>query len=158
METIVIDIESNNLGRIIFILDILKGDFKSFNPVKFKLDSGSDFTTVSAKDLYDLGYTREFLEKCPEHIESASTASEDNNLKLQYITNVSIKFGDRELQGCRIFFALDTNLRSLFGTDILKYFNWEVNYDTGILQLTKTTNEPKLSPGEVPLQIYTVEV
>jgi len=155
MESIIIPFIFSSLGRVNFSADIMTGDYKSFKSVRFKLDSGSDFTTISCKDLYSLGYTHEFLKSCPFHSTNATTASSD--IKLQYIKDVSIKFGNREMQGCRIFFALDSQLRSLFGSDILKYFNWEVNYDKGLLRLSPTENSPALSEGESPLQIYIVE-
>ena len=155
MAAIIIPFEFNSLGRVDFIADVVTSDFKSFKGVRFKLDSGSDFTTIDSKDLYNLGYTRGFLENCPFHHLSASTAS--SNIRLQYIKNVSIKFIEREIQNCRIFFALDSQLRSLFGSDILKYFNWSVDYDKKILQLNKTENVPTLSEGEESLQIYTIE-
>ena len=157
MESIIIPFLPKNLGRVNFDIEVMSGERKSFDNVRFKLDSGSDFTTISCEELYNLGYSREFLENCPYHHINAVTASEYGQLKLQYITNISIKFADREIQGCRIFFALDTKLRSLFGSDILKYFNWEVNYDLGILKLTQVNNKPLLSEGESPLQIYLAE-
>jgi len=152
----VIPFDRNNLGRIEFDLDVITGDYKTLGPVEFKLDSGSDFTTISCDDLETLGYTRDFLESCPFHQLKASTASDEYNLPLQFITNVSIKIGNRELQGCRVFFAIDTKLRSLFGSDILKYFNWEVNYDKGELQLTELLSKPLLSEGETPVHIYSL--
>jgi len=157
VEPVIIHFQASSLGRIEFSVDVLKGDFKSFKAVRFKLDSGSDFTTVDCDDLYELGYTQDFLAKCPFHTTIASTASAD--IRLQYIKNISIKFDDREIQGCRIFFSQDkgTQLRSLFGCDILKYFNWEINYDKSILRLAYVENKPQLSEGETPLQIYTVE-
>lgn len=155
MEQIIIPFESSNLGRIDFDASVMTGDLKSFKGVRFKLDSGSDFTTVDCDDLQNLGYTREFLESCPAHPSGVSTASGD--MRLQYIKNITIKFGDREIQGCRIFFALDTQLRSLFGSDILKYFNRSVDYDDELLRLTKRKKLPLLSEGETPLQIYYVE-
>jgi len=57
----------------------------------------------------------------------------------------------------RVFFALGTNLRSLFGSDILKYFNREVSYDDGELRLLELVKKPSLSSGEKPIYIYTVE-
>ena len=155
MEQISIPFNYNSLGRVDFIADVLTGDCKSFKSVWFKLDSGSDFTTISCDDLYNLGYTRKFLEGCAYHATSASTASSD--IRLHYINNISLKFEYREIQSCRIFFALDSQLRSLFGSDILKYFNREVNYDEGMLWLTRTKKAPGLSEGELPLQIYTIE-
>ena len=153
MEPIVIPFTPNNLGRVNIKISVMTGDRKSLKSVNFKLDSGSDFTTLSCDDLEKLGYLREFLQNCP-HYGAASTASNDFDLPLQYITNISLKFGNRELQGCKIFFALDTRLRSLIGSDILKYFNREINYDKGELRLKKTAGKPCLSAGEEPIQIY----
>ena len=155
MGSIIIPFEFNSLGRVDFFADVMTSDYKSFDSVRFKLDSGSDFTTIDSQDLYNLGYTRQFLEGCPFHHLSVTTAS--NDIRLQYIKNVSIKFSEREIQNCRIFFALDSQLRSLFGSDILKYFNWGVNYDKKVLQLDKTENVPALSEGEEPLHVYTIE-
>jgi hypothetical protein len=156
MEPITLEFAANNLGRIEFDAYVLTGNRKSLNKVNFKLDSGSDFTTISCDDLEVLGYTNEYLQSCPYHHAYASAASEEK-LQLQYISNVPIKFYDREIQGCRIFFSRGTKLRSLFGSDILKYFNWSVNYDTCTLQLSESTNKPTLAPGETTIHIYTVE-
>ena len=157
MHPIIIPFDPNNLGRVEFDAGVITGDRKTLGSVEFKLDSGSDFTTISCDDLETLGYSLEILKACPHYESKASTASDDFRLPLQYITNVSIKFEDRELQGCRVFFALNTKLRSLFGSDILKYFNWEVNYDKGELRLTELASKPLLSEGEIPIHIYTLE-
>jgi hypothetical protein len=156
MQPIIIPFTPNGLGRVEFVANVLISDKKSLRSVFFKLDSGSDFTTISCGDLAKLGYTQEFLQKCPVHKGKASAAATELTLQLQYITDVSIKFGDRELQGCRIFFALGTELRSLFGCDILKYFNHEINYDMNELRLTQRSSLPVLSVGEEPIQIYTL--
>jgi predicted aspartyl protease len=156
MQPIIIDFEPSGLGRVEFDANVLTGDRKSLSSVYFKLDSGSDFTTISCADLEDLGYTQEFLQNCPLYGSDASTATGELKLQLRYITDVSIKFGDRELQGCRIYFALGTKLRSLFGSDILKYFNWEVNYDENKLRLTQRAALPQLAADEKPIQIYTL--
>ena len=97
------------------------------------------------------------MKSCPCHPNGASLAMGEKKIPLQYITNVSIKFEDRELQHCRVFFAFGTSLRSLFGSDILKYFNYEVNYDRGELLLSQTAKTPALAKGETPIQIYSIE-
>ena len=157
MESIVIPFTSNELGRVEFTAQVMTGDRKSLDDVRFKVDSGSDFTTLSCDDLKLLGYSQEYLKSCPFHEVKASTASADLNLALQYITNVSIKFGDRELQQCRVFFALGTGLRSFLGNDIMKYFNREINYDDGVIILSERKNKPKLATGEVQINIYSLE-
>ncbi|MDR1703520.1 MAG: hypothetical protein LBS19_02385 [Clostridiales bacterium] len=147
----------NNLGRVMGEAFVSTKDGKSFESVRFKLDSGSDFTTISCDDLRLLGYSQEYLEECPRYQYGAFLASEEGILTLRYIKNVSIKFSDREIQGCRLFFALDTNLHNLLGSDILKYFNREIDYDNGELRLYERKEKPQLSTGEQPIHIYAIE-
>jgi hypothetical protein len=154
MQPITVSFQPNSLGRVIFSAEVMTGDCKSFDSIEFKLDSGSDFTTLSCEDLNDLGYSEEFLQSQPFRETLASAASTELTLHLQYIDSVSIKLGDRELQNCRIFFALGTKLRSLFGSDILKYFNREIDYDAGKFKLTQRATAPELAVGENALQIY----
>ena len=154
MQPIIISFPPSSIGRVEFTAEISTSDRVSLYPLDFKLDSGSDFTTVSYNDLEDLGYTHDFLQKCPFHANHASTADGELKLRLQYISDVSIKFGDRELQGCRVFFALGTKLRNLFGSDILKYFNREIDYDKCEMRLTQRISTPELAHGEKPIQIY----
>jgi hypothetical protein len=157
MLPITISFIPNSLGRVEFVAHVMTGDRKSLDSVRFKYDSGSDFTTLSCKDLVRLGYTEEYLKSCLHHESGATLAMGEHKTPLQYITNVSIKFGDRELQHCRVFFALGTTLRSFFGSDILKYFNRSIDYDSGELMLSERKSVPELSTGEVPIQIYSLE-
>ena len=158
MEPIVIPFIPNSLGRVEFKADVMTGDRKSLDKVDFKLDSGSDFTTLSCDDLDYLGYSQEYLKSRPYHVAGASLAMGGKKKPLQYIENVSIKFGDRELQQCRVYFALETQLSSFFGSDILKYFNREINYDTGELKLFERKSEPGFSTGEnTQINIYSLE-
>ena len=155
MQPIVITFPVTSLGRVEFDAEVKTGDNLSLKKITFKLDTGSDFTTLSCDDLTMLGYKTDFLKSCKFH--KQASAAGGTSVPLQYIENVSIKFGDRELQGCRIFFALGTKLRNLFGSDILKYFNYSVDFDLGELTLSKTTNTPKLTKGEKPIHIYSLE-
>jgi uncharacterized Fe-S cluster protein YjdI len=157
MLPIIIPFVPNNLGRVEFKAGVMTGDKKSLKRVDFKYDSGSDFTTVSCDDLEKLGYSEEYLKSCPPHQGGASLAMGERKVPLRYITNVSIKLGDRELQHCRVFFALGTNLRSLFGNDILKYFNREICYKSGEFRLFELEEKPQLSSDEAPIRIYSIE-
>ena len=152
MTPIRIDFIPSGLGRVEFRANVMTSDRMSLKPIRFKLDTASDFTTLSLKDLRRLGYTQEQLQDCKVFEGSASTGGGD--LELRYIENVSIKFEDREIQNARVFFALDVKLRSLFGCDILKYFNFSVNYDKGNFTLSQTDKTPELALGETPIHIY----
>lgn len=157
MGPLIIPFVPNNLGRVWINVNMLTKDRKSLEKIRFKLDSGSDFTTINVKDLGVLGYTQDFLKTCPFHENYATTASDNIKFSLQYITDISLRFEDREIKGCRIFFSLGTGLRSLLGCDILKYFDWEVNYTSGEFRLKETLDKPQLSKGESLLQIYSLE-
>jgi len=154
MLPIVIKFTPSELGRVVFEAEVMTSDRLTLDTVSFKLDTGSDFTTLSCKDLAILGYTEEILKTCNVY-GYASTAGGD--VAMQYIDNVSIKFGDRELQGCRIFFALGTKLSSLFGSDILKYFTYTVDNDSYELRMSakKKTVVPKA--GEPQIHVYSLD-
>jgi len=94
MQPIIISFPPSTLGRVEFAAEVSTGDKLSLESVDFKLDSGSDFTTVSCHDLEDLGYTHDFLQRCPFHANHASTADGELKLQLQYISGVSI-IGDK---------------------------------------------------------------
>ena len=162
MESIVIPFTQLSVGRVEFDAEVLTADGKSLDTVTFKLDTGSDFTTLSYDDLKLLGYSDEFLRTSAVYDTKATSAG--GNLKLQYMDGISIKFGNRELQNCRVFFALGTNLKSLFGSDILKYFNYSVNFDiddtgtTGEFRMSVAARVPALSAGEKQIQIYSLDM
>jgi len=151
-----IPLNTNELGRVEIYVDVSARDGKSFGRINFKVDSGSDFTIINTKDLLRLGYTFDFLRSCSFHSNPAKAVSSDFRLKLQYIPNITIKFGQREIQGCRIFFSLDKSLSNLLGCDILKYFNWNISYDNCTLSLTERGTKPPLAMGETPVHIYSL--
>ena len=161
MEPIIITFTQMSVGRVEFDAEVMTADRLTLDTITFKLDTGSDFTTLSCEDLELLGFDQDFLKSCATYGDPASSAG--GELRLQYIDNVSIKLGNREIQGCRIFFALGTGLRSLFGSDILKYFNYSVDFDIdatgniGELQLCPATRIPQLSKGETQIQIYAID-
>lgn len=157
MQPIIIPFTPNRLGRIVFESKVMTGDRKSLGTVMFKLDTGSDFTTISCDELKLLGYTQEYLKSCPHHVGGATLAADEHKTTLQYIPNVSIKFDDRELQHCRIYFALGTKLRSLFGGDILKYFNIEINNNEKEIRLSKREDDIPMLDDEMQIQIYSIE-
>lgn len=159
MEPIIVIFTQLSTGRIEFEAEVMTSDRKSLDTVTFKMDTASDFTTLSYDDLKLLGYKDDFLYKCSV-VTEASTAG--GRIELRYIDNVSIKIGNRELQGCRIFFSLRNDLRSLFGSDILKYFNYSVNFDIddtgeiGEFKMQKTIRLPQLSNNERQIYIYSL--
>ena len=144
------------LGRVEFDAYVLKNDLRTHGIVRFKLDSGSDITTLSCKDLANLGYPDSYLLSRPKYATTVTTA-DGKIVSLRYLDDVSIKFNDRELQGCRVYFALGTKMRSLFGNNILRYFKREIDYDIGELKLFERSAHSILSANETPIQIYSLE-
>jgi hypothetical protein len=168
-QPIIIPFTTNDFGRVMFTAQVLKQDFKSHGRVDFQYDSGSDITLLSVAALDDLDYERSFLETCPivsvedgrpvivNTADGKTARTSDGELAhLRCIRNLTIKFGNRELVGCTIYFALDSDMSTLFGGNILKYFNREINYDAAQFILTPRTTQPVLSGNEKPIQVYSV--
>ncbi|MCL2016156.1 MAG: retroviral-like aspartic protease family protein [Defluviitaleaceae bacterium] len=143
---------SDSPGRVNISLDLSTSDFRNFGNVDFKLDTGSDFVTVNIEDLHRLGYTDNQLKSCPIH--GIATTADGKEVKLQYMTNISIKYKERELQQATIYFALGTQMRNLLGNNWLKYFDIEIKRKASLLTLAETTEPPQLTDGEIPMQIY----
>ena len=49
------------------------------------------------------------------------------------------------------------NSNSVFAKQYTKYFNREIDYDSGEFRLAKAAYTPQLSEGETPIQIYVLE-
>ncbi|MCL1987851.1 MAG: retroviral-like aspartic protease family protein [Firmicutes bacterium] len=152
---IVINFDTNEMGRILMNVKVLKGDLLSHKTVRFKLDTGADYTVIARETLKDLGYTDEFLRSCPKD-KYPATMADGTKVQLYYIPNVSIMFKEREIQNCRIYFSLDAKMRTLFGCNILKFFNYTVNYDSSEILLQERSTLPKLAEGEQPIQVYEI--
>ena len=67
MHPIVITFTKISTGRIEFNADIMTADRLSFDTIRFKLDTGSEFTTLSHADLIQLGYEYDYLRKCKHY-------------------------------------------------------------------------------------------
>jgi len=154
MLPIVITFMPSVLGRVVFEAEVLTADRLTLDTVTFKLDTGSDFTTLSCKALASLGYTDEILSTCSIY---GTATTGGGNVLLQYIDNVSIKFGDREIQGCRVFFALGTKLSSLFGSDILKHFTYTVDNELCEFRMSATKRVVTTQAGDPQIQIYSLD-
>ncbi|MCL1987980.1 MAG: retroviral-like aspartic protease family protein [Firmicutes bacterium] len=139
-------------GRINISLDVSTSNLLGFGNVDFKLDTGSDFVTINMDDLHRLGYTDEQLKSCPIH--GIATTADGKKVNLQYMTNVSIKYKNREIQQATIYFAIGTKMRNLLGNNWLKYFDIKIKRKSSLLTLTETTEPPELTDGEIPMQIY----
>ena len=167
MKKIEIDFAPNGLGRVEFEVKIpVIGDRRKhqmFAQVTFKLDTASDFTTLSLRDLKKLGYKLDELKKCDFHIDSKTgeRVLVNGRFPIQYMDDFMIIIGQTVIKNVRVFFVTNEseNLRSLFGGDITKYFNYTVNSDERRLTLWKMISEPDLIPGEIPIEIcaYTDE-
>ena len=134
----------NNLGRIKLELLIQKANKINMSNIDFDLDTGSDFTTIDIIYLIKLGYTKDFLKKCPYYKNPASTVAKEHNINLQYIDNTTILLDCIELKNQRLYFSMNKTMRNLlyqypikkliknqvktliygFYADFFQYFYW----------------------------------
>ena len=126
----------NNIGRISVSMNVKHQTTKIMTPIKMKFDTGSDFTTISQDDLYDLGYDYSYLKTRPYYQLPPSAAASSLKVPLQHLNGVDIQLDNQHISNCVIYFALDCGLRSLLGADILKYFNHNINRDDCYIDLS----------------------
>ncbi|MCL1999015.1 MAG: retroviral-like aspartic protease family protein [Turicibacter sp.] len=152
---IIVKFAENNDGLIKGNIGVLKADRLSHSDVEFKIDTGANLTVINHKHLANLGYTQEFLQNCPDYTEREVTTANGVVVTLKYIDHMSLMFGDREIQNCKIYFSLESDMRTLFGTDFLRRFNLTINYDDRKVLLYKRDME--ITVGEIQPQIYSLD-
>ncbi|MCL1999012.1 MAG: retroviral-like aspartic protease family protein [Turicibacter sp.] len=142
-------------GKILTNINVLKADHLSHGEVEFKVDTGATLTIINHEHLANLGYTQEFLQNCPRYTKKNVTTADGTSIQLRYLPDISLMFEDSEIQQCEIYFSLESDMRTLFGTDILQLFNIMIDYDSGEVRLYKRNIEPVSGKGQP--QVYSLD-
>jgi len=148
-------LEIPETGRIVCDVQIKPYNTSLMEPVDFKIDTGADFSTISKSKLFALGYTKDWIEKNKQPMESSTTVASGEEVityfvKLPVINIYGIEgtdypFGilmDKEevlpkttCEGCEFTESKKLDYRSLLGNDILSCFKVEIDWSSRTLIL-----------------------
>jgi len=155
-ENLTIKIDTDDYGQVFVYPHILTRDKKVKERIKFELDSGSSYTTMSCDDLSILGYEKSILNSFKDY-KSVKTAG--GEIMLKHLGYITLLFEGIGIDNVNIYFSLDyegKTLGTLLGSDFLKFFNYSVNYDIPELYIEKTKRIPPVTRDEKPLKIYSI--
>ena len=128
-------------GRVYLRMDIKPQDDTLMSPVRFKVDTGADNTTISKANLIKLGYDMEWIAKNTityEDEDKPVTASGDR-VNAGYVQLPLINLLGYEGKHWPFQIILDENhdFRNLLGRDLLTGFNFTFNNDDDVFTIDR---------------------
>jgi predicted aspartyl protease len=128
-------------GRVYLPIEIKPNDAVIMSPVKFKVDTGADGTTISKNDLFDLGYDMDWLKQNTvvySDIDKPTTASgEKINAGYVQLPLINIFGYEGKYWPFQIIIDEDKDFRNLIGRDLLTGFNYWFNNDEDIFTIER---------------------
>ena len=142
-------------GRIECEVHIKPYDSHLMRAVRFKIDTGADFSTISKSTLNMLGYSTQWIETNKKPSESSTTVASGEEIMSYYVrlplVNIYGVEGtdypfdilmDKEeylpkptCKGCEFTKQKKLDYRPLLGNDILSCFIVEIDWKSGIVNL-----------------------
>ena len=123
-------------GSVIVHIDIKPFDDIVMLPVRFKVDTGADTTTISKPELIRIGYTPDWIRDNVIISEGSTTASGDE-INTGYIQLPLINIFGYEGKQWPFLIILDEDkdFRNLLGRDLLAGFNYQFNNDDDVFSI-----------------------
>jgi len=176
-----IEIDENN--RIILCINIVTKDGTQQELIKFQLDTGADFSTISYEDLKKLDYDINDIKEKMKYSGICQTATKESSkcysielmivnvlgqvmpkgLKIPIIclshTNVNPPMSMSYCKKCALVGEKDKGFSSLIGRDILSCFNIEINNEKEKPEVTlkRITDMTKRNKRYDKCQMYSIE-
>jgi hypothetical protein len=129
-------------GRIYINIYIKPLSGATLLPVKFKVDTGADRTTVSRDTLEYLGYDREQIIKnaviLKEEERPVTASGEKINAGYVQLPLLNILGYEGKNWPFEIILDEDRDFRNLLGRDLLAGFNYQFNNDERIFSIERT--------------------
>ena len=135
-------IEFSEFGRVYVPIDIKPINTVTMLPVRFKVDTGADTSTISKPELWRLGYDMDWIQKNAvvfEDKDKPTTASGDK-IDAGYVQLPLINIFEYEGKYWPFQIIMDEkqDFRNLLGRDLLAGFNYQFSNDDDIFSIDRT--------------------
>ncbi|MCL2171548.1 MAG: retropepsin-like domain-containing protein [Defluviitaleaceae bacterium] len=132
-------IDFSEHGRVYVDIHIKPIDDITMMPLPFKVDTGADISTISKSRLFDLGYTRDWLNANILTDDSITTTASGDVVKTAIVQLPLINLLGYEAINWPFLVAMDENrdLRNLLGRDLLSGFNYTFNNDNNYFEIAR---------------------
>ena len=134
-------IDFSEFGRVYMLIYVKPQDDTLLFPVRLKVDTGADVSTISKRDLIDLGFDMDWIKSNAIKIreeDKPSTATGDKvNAGYIQIPLVNILGYEGKHWPFQIILDEDQDFRNLLGRDLLTGFNYWFNSDEDVFTIER---------------------
>jgi len=123
--------------RVYLSIHIKPEKSTTMKPVRFKVDTGADLTTISKDELYALGYTLEWIKE--NSVSGTSSTADGSTFMTGFVQLPVINFLGYEGKNWPLLVILDEekDFHNLLGRDLLSGFNYNFNNDKEIFEIRR---------------------
>jgi hypothetical protein len=127
--------------------------------VRYKVDSGANVTTISAKRLLDLGYNEDWI-RSGTALRGADAPTVASGLPIEECYEVilpEIRIGDWVGYNWPALTSLNVPFKFLLGTDSMQFFNWHFDYENGVCKFDLIPGKRKLLFNQKEQSIHAID-
>ena len=129
-------------GRVYIPIDIKPQYENTMYPIRFKVDTGADTSTISKYTLAGLGYNMDWIKKCAvifkDNEKPTTAAGEKVNAGYVQLPLISILGYEGKHWPFQIIMDENQDFRNLLGRDLLSGFNYWFNNDEDVFTIDRT--------------------
>ena len=140
------DVQFNLAGFAIIKMSIKPFYSTIMESVPYKVDSGANCTTISAKRLLDLGYSEDWI-RAGKPLTGYDAPTVASGLPIEDCYEVilpEIRIGDWVGYNWPVLTSLSAPFKFLLGTDSMQFFNWHFDYENGMCRFGLIPGKRKL--------------
>jgi len=134
----------------------LERDYKGQQNFSFKVDTGANISSISLTALLELGYTSDWIVQNGTLEPAAETANGRIVENCYRIHLPQVKFGTYTCKNPLFLTSLTEDMRNLFGLNFMRYFNWDLNYQTKVAKYF--INENQFVLGDSIFEVHDLAV
>jgi hypothetical protein len=125
----------------------------------YKVDSGASCTTISRTELAKLGYNEEWI-KSGRRLEGNARPTVASGLPVDDCYEVilpEIRIGDWVGYNWPVLTSLSVPFKFLLGTDSMRFFNWNFDYENNVCKFDLIPGKRKLLFNQQEQSIHAID-
>ena len=152
------EIKLTELGFAITPLYARQSDMPTMLSEDFKIDTGANCTTINKRWLSELGFGDDWI-KTGRRLEGNARPTVASGLPLDDCYEVilpEIRIGEWVGYNWPVLTSLSLPFKFLLGTDSMKFFNWNFDYESNVCRFDLIPNKRKLLFNQKEQSIHSI--
>jgi len=127
--------------------------------IRYKVDTGANCTTIGYKKLSELGFDEDWV-KAGKLLQNDARPTVASGLPIDDCYEVilpEIRIGDWVGYNWPFLTSLSVPFKFLLGTDSMKFFNWNFDYENGVCRFELIPSKRKLLFNQKEQSIHAID-